>query len=162
MARGKKTSLTIHLTAQEREMLTAWQRSTTISAGRARRGRMILLLADGLSLVQIAAMVRATRRGVYKWAQRFLQYGLEGLADKPGRGRRPLSRHHEKDHQSTATDVNFFQAFAMVINTFSDSIAAWILAKSAAKASRERLTESVSLCIPGSRQPSVSAGVFPG
>jgi transposase len=39
-----------------------------------------------MSLVQIAAMVGTTRRGVYKWAQRFLQDGLEGLADKRGRG----------------------------------------------------------------------------
>jgi len=37
-------------------------------------------------LSQIAATVGITRRFVYKWAQRFLQEGLEGLADKPGRG----------------------------------------------------------------------------
>ena len=89
MARGRKTALTIRLTADDRQTLRAWQRSTTIPAGRARRGRIILLLADGVPLVQIAAMVGTTRRGVYTWAQRFLQYGLEGLADKQGRGRRP-------------------------------------------------------------------------
>ena len=38
MPRGRKTALTIHLTADERQMLTAWQRSTTIQAGRAKRG----------------------------------------------------------------------------------------------------------------------------
>jgi len=92
MARGRKTSLTIRLTADERQTLMAWQRSTTIPAGRARRGRIILLLADGMSLVQIADMVGTTRRGVYTWAQRFLEEGLEGLADKPGRGRRPWPR----------------------------------------------------------------------
>ena len=88
MPRGRKTSLTISLTADERQTLMAWQRSTTIPAGRARRGRIILLLADGMSLVQIAATVGITRRFVYTWAQRFLQDGLEGLTDKPGRGRR--------------------------------------------------------------------------
>jgi hypothetical protein len=36
-------------------------------------------------------MVGLTRRYVYKWAQRFLEQGVEGLADKPGRGGR--SRH---------------------------------------------------------------------
>ena len=51
MARGRHTALTIRLTADERQTLMAWQRSTTIPAGRARRGRMILLLADGLSVV---------------------------------------------------------------------------------------------------------------
>jgi len=66
MARGRKTALTIHLTAEERQTLTAWQRSTTIRAARARRGRILLLLADRVSLAQIAAMVGTNRRGVYK------------------------------------------------------------------------------------------------
>lgn len=94
MARGRKTALTLHLTADERQTLMAWQRSTTIPAGRARRGRIILLLADGLSLVQIADMVGTTRRAIYKWAQRFLQHGIEGLADAPGRGRRQQNALH--------------------------------------------------------------------
>ena len=73
MLRGRTTSLTICLTDEERRTLMTWQRSTTIPAGRARRGRIILLLADSMSLVQIAAMVSTNRHGVYKWARRFLQ-----------------------------------------------------------------------------------------
>ena len=92
MARGRKTSLTIRLTAEECQALMAWQRSTTIRAGRARRGRIILLLADGVLVAHIADTVRISRRFVYKWARRFVQYGLEGLTDKPGRGRRPVPR----------------------------------------------------------------------
>jgi biotin operon repressor len=91
MARGRTTSLTIRLTPAERQTLQAWQRATTISAGRARRGRMILLLADGLAISDIAATVGISRRFVYKWAQRFLEQGLEGLADKPSRGYRRVS-----------------------------------------------------------------------
>jgi len=83
------------LTADDRQTLTAWQRSTTIRAGRARRGRIILLLADRMSVTQIADTVGISRRFVYKWAQRFLQYGLEGLTDKPGRGQRPRPRQHD-------------------------------------------------------------------
>src|SRR5262249_14123838 len=45
MPRGRKTALTIQLTRRERQTLMAWQRSTTIPAGLARRGRIILLLA---------------------------------------------------------------------------------------------------------------------
>ena len=86
MARGRKTSLTITLTPAERRTLLAWQRATTISAGLARRGRIILLVADGVPITDIAAMVGISRRFVYKWAQRFLEQGVEGLADKPGRG----------------------------------------------------------------------------
>ena len=86
MARGRKTSLTIRLTLAERRTLLAWQRATTISAGLARRGRMILLIADGVPITDVAAKVGITRRFVYKWVQRFLEQGVEGLADKPGRG----------------------------------------------------------------------------
>ena len=84
MARGRKTSLTIRLTPAQRQTLLAWQRSTTIPAGQARRGRVLLLLADGVSVTNIAAVVGISRRVVYKWAQRFLEEGLEGLASKQG------------------------------------------------------------------------------
>ena len=91
MARGRKTSLTIRLTPSERKTLQAWQRATTIAAGRARRGRIILLVADGMSIAGVAATVGISRRFVYKWVQRFLEKGLEGLADKPGRGSRRVT-----------------------------------------------------------------------
>lgn len=95
MARGRKTALTLRLTAEERHRLMAWQRSTTIPAGRARRGRIILLVADGIPISHIADTVGISRRFVYKWAKRFLQYGLDGLADKPGRGHRPVPQQQE-------------------------------------------------------------------
>ena len=72
--------------------LLAWQRATTISAGRARRGRIILLMADGVPITDIAATVGISRRFVYKWAQRFLEKGLEGLVDKTGRGYHRVAR----------------------------------------------------------------------
>lgn len=92
MAQGRKTALTMHLTVGQRQTLLAWQRSTTIPAGRARRGRIILLMADGVPLTQIAATVGISRRFVYKWARRFLAEGVAGLADKPGRGHPPVPR----------------------------------------------------------------------
>ena len=92
MARGRKTSLSIQLTPAQRQMLLVWQRSTTtISAGRARRGRIILLVADGMPISDVAATVGISRRFVYKWVQRFLEQGVEGLADQPGRGSRRVS-----------------------------------------------------------------------
>ena len=94
MARGRKTSFTIRLTPAQRQTLLAWQRATTISAGRARRARILLLLADGVTITDIAAAVGMSRRHTYKWIQRFVQEGLEGLADKPGRGHRPVPRQH--------------------------------------------------------------------
>ena len=94
MARGRKTSFSIRLTPAERLTLLTWQRATTIPAGLARRARLLLLLADGMTITAAAATVGLSRRHTYKWIRRFVQEGLEGLVDKPGRGyRRPMPRH---------------------------------------------------------------------
>jgi transposase len=56
-----------------------------------------------MTITAIAATVGMSRRHVYKWIQRFLQEGLEGLADKPGRGHRReppqpgLAEQHDMD-----------------------------------------------------------------
>jgi len=90
MAQGRKSNLRIVLTEEERGRMEAWQRSTTVPAGLARRGRIILLRATGLSLSQIGRMVGIDRRHVRKWIKRFLAQRSDGLADKPGRGRKPV------------------------------------------------------------------------
>src|SRR5262245_52975829 len=87
MPRGRKTALTIQLTAEERHTLMAWQRSTTIPAGRARRSRMIMLLAIGVPISHIANTVGISRRSVHRWGKRFLEHRLAGLVEKRGRGR---------------------------------------------------------------------------
>src|SRR5438132_695018 len=121
MARGRKTVLTITLTAEERQTLMAWQRSTTIPAGRARRGRIILQLANGVPIAHIATTVGLSRRFVYKWAERFLAYGLAGLADTPGRGQRrgtrpQDARHNDMEDQEQApiaVDVIYYVAVSL-------------------------------------------------
>ena len=92
MARGRTTSFSIRLTPAERLTLLTWQRSTSIPAGLARRARLLVLLADGMTITEAAATVGLSRRHTYKWIQRFVQERLEGLVDKPGRGHRPLPR----------------------------------------------------------------------
>jgi Helix-turn-helix domain len=92
MARGRKTSFSIRLTPAERLTLLTWQRATTIPAGLARHARLLVLLADGMTITEAAATVGLSRRHSYKWIRRFVQEGLEGLADKPGRGHRPMPR----------------------------------------------------------------------
>ena len=97
MARGRTSSLVIVLSPTERETLERWQRSTTIVAGLARRGKIILLLADRHSQSQVAQLVGLQRGVVRKWAKRFLVQRLDGLADAPGRGAKggfsPRGRH---------------------------------------------------------------------
>ena len=94
MPRGRRTSFSIRLTPAERLTLLTRQRSTTVPAGLARRARLLVLLADGMTITEAAATVGLSRRHSYKWIQRFVQEGLEGLVDKPGRGHRPGPREH--------------------------------------------------------------------
>jgi transposase len=51
-----------------------------------------------MTITDIAATVGLSRRHTYKWIQQFMQEGLTGLEDKPGRGRhrRPLQPPHEQ------------------------------------------------------------------
>jgi DNA-binding CsgD family transcriptional regulator len=113
MAQGRKTALTILLTPTERETLRAWQQATTVPAGLARRARIILLLADHMPIVEIAVTVGLSRRFVYKWAQRFLEARLDGLADKPRHGSRrvpcpqPATEHQNVRDLRAAEDVRF-------------------------------------------------------
>ena len=94
MPRGRRTSLTIRLTPAERRTLLAWQRATTVPAGLARRARLLLLLADGMTITEAAATVGLSRRHSYKWIQRFFAEGVAGLQDRLGRGQRPGQRQY--------------------------------------------------------------------
>ena len=86
MARGRKSAFHILLSAEERHTLEHWQRSTTITAGSVRRGKIILLLAAGPSHCHVAQAVGVQRTVVRRWARRFLAQRVDGLADAPGRG----------------------------------------------------------------------------
>ena len=88
--RGRKTSLHVILTEEERDQLEQRLRCTTTSLGLARRCRAVLGVADGLPLVEVARLVDLTEKHVRKWVQRFLKERLDGLRDRPGRGRKPV------------------------------------------------------------------------
>jgi hypothetical protein len=105
MARGRKTSFTIRLTPAERLTLLTWQRATTIAAGVARRARLLLLLADGLTITEAAATVGLSRRHSYRWIRRFVQEGLEGLHEQPRHDRRIESRPPDLREQPNNLDV---------------------------------------------------------
>ena len=88
--RGRKTSLHVVLTAEERGQLEQRLRCTTTSLGLARRCRAILGVADGIPLVEVARLVDLNEKPMRKWVQRFLRSRLAGLQDRPGRGREPV------------------------------------------------------------------------
>ena len=88
--RGRKSSLTIVLTPEDRAEIEHGQRATTCRAGSARRGRVLLLLEQGESLKEAGRLCGLSARHVRKWAERFRAHGLAGLQDKPRPGRKPV------------------------------------------------------------------------
>jgi hypothetical protein len=91
--RGRHTSLVIRLSPEEHTTLRAWQRSTRLPLSQQQRGRMLLLLAEGLPIVTVAQLVGRSRRFCYKWAERFLTEGVAGLHTQPGHGGRRARGH---------------------------------------------------------------------
>jgi len=87
---ARQTQYIVVLTDAERRELESWQRATTLRAGLVKRGRIVLLGANGVPVSHIAARVGMRRRHVEKWLQRFRAHRIDGLADKPGRGRKPF------------------------------------------------------------------------
>jgi hypothetical protein len=88
--RGRKTSLVVVLTEEERAVLLRWSRSTSLPAGLVTRAQAVLLVAGGMPLSHTAQSVRLTERHVRQWITRFLEKRLDGLYDLPGRGRKPV------------------------------------------------------------------------
>jgi leucine-zipper of insertion element IS481 len=88
--RGRKTSFTIQLPSAYLQELQRWLRSTNLKYGLTRRARLLVLLHRGQTLKDAARTAGLTVRNARKWAQRYLAQGLHGLADKAGRGRKPV------------------------------------------------------------------------
>jgi len=67
--------------------LRGWLRSTTVSAGAARRARIVLLASEGIANTRIAELVGATVVTVLKWRGRYEEGGIAGLEDAARSGR---------------------------------------------------------------------------
>ena len=80
------------LSAAERERLEANLRSPTAPQRLARRSRITLLLADGVSESEIARQVGCCRETVSRWRERVVAEGIGELGkDRPGRGRKKVT-----------------------------------------------------------------------
>src|SRR3712207_1542717 len=81
--------------SRDRERLEGWVRSSTIQAGLAQRARIVLLTADGLTNVEIAARVGVSRPTVTSWRARYACSWIGGLCDEARSGR-PRTLDHRK------------------------------------------------------------------
>src|SRR3954453_6922816 len=86
----------------DRQRLTAWSRSSTVSAGLAQRARIVLLAADGVSHTEIAGRLGGSRQTVIGWRRRYEWRGLAGLQDEPRSGR-PRTIDHDRIIPATLT-----------------------------------------------------------
>lgn len=79
----------IVMSEADRAELERWQRASSTPAGRSRRARAVLLMAQGLSGVEIAERVGYTVVQVSRLRRRFADEGLPGLHERPRSGRPP-------------------------------------------------------------------------
>jgi transposase len=83
----------VNLSSEQRERLRAVASSRTVSVRFAQRARMILLAGEGKQDKQIGAEMGVRRQAVALWRGRFLQAGLDGIAqDAPRGGRKRTAR----------------------------------------------------------------------
>ena len=79
----------IVLTPEEHTELSRRVRSATISQRDGRRARVILLASQNYTRAEIARLTGLSLAVITGWCQRFQAQRLDGLVDKPGRGRKP-------------------------------------------------------------------------
>ena len=105
MVRGRSTNLTVELTSEERQILETWQQSPVVHNRVARRGRIILMLAENASVSHTARSVGIQRRFVYIWAKRFCEHGLDGLGDRYAQRQRKLNLSRSSPAATKQVDV---------------------------------------------------------
>ena len=87
---GRRSTTVIQIDDLTRAALQRWSRRRKTPVGIARRARALLLLEQGHTYVHTAQYVGLAAYPIRKWAQRFCEYGVSGLREKPPPGRPPL------------------------------------------------------------------------
>ena len=85
--RRKKGEPVIELTQEQRDELTQFTRKKYTAYFYAKRAKVILKLDEGQSISEAGRVIEMERRHIYKWVDRYKEFGLEGLNDlqRPGR-----------------------------------------------------------------------------
>ena len=79
----------LELTPDEKQQLQRLAGSKTGSQRDGLRARIVLRRSEGSPEAKVAAALGVSINTVSTWSRRFEQQGLEGLRDRPGRGRKP-------------------------------------------------------------------------
>ena len=81
------SSSVFEVSEEDRLTLESWTRSSTVSAGRVERARVVLAVADGAGTSEAARRLGLSRPTVIKWRERYAAHGIAGLADEARSGR---------------------------------------------------------------------------
>jgi hypothetical protein len=81
------TTRVVLLSYEQREELENMIRRGTTEHRLVQRARMVLLRADGVPVLEIARRLMVDRNNVWRWCDRYLAHGLDGLRDRPRPGR---------------------------------------------------------------------------
>jgi hypothetical protein len=87
---GRRSAVVIALSHEQREELERMVRSRSVAAGLQRRARAVLAIADGKTFRQARQDLDLSDKHLRKWCRRYLAEGIDGLKDRPGRGRKPV------------------------------------------------------------------------
>lgn len=86
----RKSPFTIVITLEEKQKLESIVRKYTRPYIEVIRAKIVLYAAQGLENKEIAKRLETPERVVWKWRKRFFEERMEGLTDRPRRGRPPL------------------------------------------------------------------------
>src|SRR5680860_1877895 len=93
----------LDVSEEDREVLQSRVQARTVSVRNLERARIVLLAAQGLPAVEIAARVGCSRPTVTLWRNRYAQQGLAGLGDAARSGAPPRLTQQRKDEILAAT-----------------------------------------------------------
>jgi len=86
----------LELKPEDEATLKMWANSATTEHRFVLRAKVILLASQGVTLKDISEKTGLHQQNCYKWRKRFETHGLDGLFDKPGRGRKPVITPEER------------------------------------------------------------------
>ena len=91
MVSGRLRSFTVKLSEEKEEkheVLNSYARSRSLPHALARRAKIVVMAADGLSNSAIVRKLDVSNPTVTNWCRRYIANGIAGLYDLPP-GRRP-------------------------------------------------------------------------
>ncbi len=67
-------------------------------------------IADGKTVIEVAAIVHKSSRMIHRWLNKLSKFGIDGLKDKPGRGRN-LCLPNEKEAEFIKAILDFKKTY---------------------------------------------------